>query len=176
MAELYTLKPIFQGSSETDQLFKICSVLGTPGPNNWPDGVKYATRLGIRLPQFATTPLASIIPNASPEAIDLISNLLKFDPSKRPSASQALQHDFFKGPKVSVMNNLSTNQPSAKLPQTKATQIQHNQKMADDEAQRIHVRSYEPRKAEQPKKVFNSLDFPPANDDDDFDDIIDGIL
>ena len=30
MAELYTLRPLFPGSSEIDQLFKICSVLGTP--------------------------------------------------------------------------------------------------------------------------------------------------
>lgn len=30
MAELYTFRPLFPGSSEVDQLFKICSVLGTP--------------------------------------------------------------------------------------------------------------------------------------------------
>ncbi len=29
-AECYTLRPLFPGSSEIDQLFKICSVLGTP--------------------------------------------------------------------------------------------------------------------------------------------------
>ena len=30
MAEVYTLRPLFPGSSEIDQLFKITSVLGTP--------------------------------------------------------------------------------------------------------------------------------------------------
>lgn len=30
MAELYTFRPLFPGSSEVDQLYKICSVLGTP--------------------------------------------------------------------------------------------------------------------------------------------------
>ncbi len=29
-AECYTLRPLFPGSSEIDQLFKICGVLGTP--------------------------------------------------------------------------------------------------------------------------------------------------
>lgn len=29
MAELYTMKPLFPGSSETDQIVKICKVLGT---------------------------------------------------------------------------------------------------------------------------------------------------
>lgn len=30
MAELYTLRPLFPGSSEVDTIFKICQVLGTP--------------------------------------------------------------------------------------------------------------------------------------------------
>lgn len=30
MAELYTLRPLFPGSSEVDEIFKICAVLGTP--------------------------------------------------------------------------------------------------------------------------------------------------
>lgn len=29
-SELYTFRPIFPGSSEVDQLFKICSIMGTP--------------------------------------------------------------------------------------------------------------------------------------------------
>ena len=30
MAELYTLRPLFPGSSEVDEIFKICKILGTP--------------------------------------------------------------------------------------------------------------------------------------------------
>ena len=30
MAELYTLRPLFPGSSEVDEIFKICAVLGSP--------------------------------------------------------------------------------------------------------------------------------------------------
>lgn len=29
-AELYTFRPLFPGSSEIDEMFKICSILGTP--------------------------------------------------------------------------------------------------------------------------------------------------
>ena len=186
MAELYTLKPIFQGSSETDQLFKICSVLGTPGPNNWPDGVKYASRLGVRLPQFAPTPLSAIIPNASPEAIDLITELLRFDPSKRPSAAQALQHPFFKGPKLSVSQASAESKLSNKLSPTnntsfnaapKVTQIKKDIKMADDEKQKINVRSYEPPHDEVPRRRTNIIAMPETNDvDDDIDDILSGLL
>ena len=30
MAEIYTFRPLFPGSSEVDEIFKICAVLGTP--------------------------------------------------------------------------------------------------------------------------------------------------
>lgn len=30
MAEMYTLQPLFPGRSEIDQIFRVCSVLGTP--------------------------------------------------------------------------------------------------------------------------------------------------
>ncbi|WJX66607.1 cyclin-dependent kinase [Trifolium repens] len=38
--------------------------------------------------------LSDIIPNASTEAIDLITQLLSWDPSRRPDADQSLQHPF----------------------------------------------------------------------------------
>ncbi|XP_021770577.1 cyclin-dependent kinase F-3-like isoform X2 [Chenopodium quinoa] len=39
--------------------------------------------------------LSDIIPNASWEAVDLIGQLCSWDPLKRPTAEQALQHPFF---------------------------------------------------------------------------------
>nr|AFK39151.1 unknown [Lotus japonicus] len=39
--------------------------------------------------------LSDIIPNAGLEAIDLITQLLSWDPSRRPDADQSLQHPFF---------------------------------------------------------------------------------
>ena len=38
MAELYTFRPLFPGNSEIDEIFKICSVLGTPDKREWPEG------------------------------------------------------------------------------------------------------------------------------------------
>lgn len=72
MAELYTLRPLFPGSSEADEIYKIASVLGTPTQSSWPEGLKLASAMSFRFPQFQATPLSRIISNASPEAIDLI--------------------------------------------------------------------------------------------------------
>lgn len=102
MAELYMMKPIFQGTSETDQMYKICSVLGSP-ISSWPESIKLANKLNIRFNQLTPTSLASLMPNASLEAIELMTELLRYDPLKRPSAAQALQHRFFDGPKAPVI-------------------------------------------------------------------------
>ena len=49
----------------------------------------------IDFPRCPVTPLQSIIPTASSEAIDLILKMLQWDPHKRPTATQCLQHPFF---------------------------------------------------------------------------------
>jgi len=95
MAELYTLRPLFPGSSEADEIFKICSVLGTPTQQNWPEGLKLAQRMNFKFPQMVPTPMLQLVPNASPEGHQLMADMLKYDPSKRPSASQALQYPWF---------------------------------------------------------------------------------
>jgi len=51
--------------------------------------------MNFRFPQFASTPLSTLIPHASPEAIQLMRDLMKYDPNKRPTASQTLQCPFF---------------------------------------------------------------------------------
>ena len=89
LAEMYLLRPLAPGNSEADQLMKLCLVLGTP-PTNWEEGYKLAAARRIDFPRCPVTPLSSIIPNASPDAIDLILKMLQWDPNKRPTASQAM--------------------------------------------------------------------------------------
>lgn len=57
MAELYMMKPLFNGASELDQLNKLCSVLGTPNKNDWPEGYRLASLKGINFPAYPTIPL-----------------------------------------------------------------------------------------------------------------------
>ncbi|KAJ7558175.1 hypothetical protein O6H91_04G027300 [Diphasiastrum complanatum] len=95
MAELFTLRPIFPGASEADQIYKVCSVLGSPTYHTWPEGMKLAASMNFRFPQVSPTTLCGLLPTASAAAIDLISALFQWDPNKRPTAAQSLQHPFF---------------------------------------------------------------------------------
>ena len=50
MAGLYTKRPLFPGTSEPDEVYKICSVLGTPNGRTWEEGVRLANRMGFKFP------------------------------------------------------------------------------------------------------------------------------
>eukprot|EP00938_MAST-03A_sp_MAST-3A-sp1_P006210 g6210.t1 len=95
IAELFTLRPLFPGTSEADEIYKICSVLGTPTRSTWEYGTRLAHEMNFRFPQFSPTPLATLIPHASKDAIQIMTDLMRWDPNKRPTATQALRCPFF---------------------------------------------------------------------------------
>ena len=99
MAELYTGRPLFPGKNSVDQLAKIVKVLGGP------DGLELAAmgqdprrfrhvqqadqqarRLGLK---------AAVGPQVPDDAIDLMFGMLQYDPTRRFTASTALQHPYF---------------------------------------------------------------------------------
>jgi serine/threonine protein kinase len=107
MAELYMLRPLFPGQNETDQIYKTCAVLGSPKKSDWPEGYKLAAQIGFSFPKFVSTSLSTIIPNASEDAIDIMEKMLEFNPQNRPTASQLLEHDYFKDYVSPVQNSIA---------------------------------------------------------------------
>ncbi|KAK4476265.1 hypothetical protein MN116_001471 [Schistosoma mekongi] len=96
MAELYTFRPLFPGSSEIDMVFKICSVLGTPSKSDWSEGYQLAAAMNFKFPQCSPVPLHTLIPNANHEGIQLILDLISWNPKHRPTAREALKRPYFK--------------------------------------------------------------------------------
>ena len=96
MAEMYTHpQPLFCGSNEKEVLFKICSILGTPTHDIWNDGIRQANIIGMKFPTCQGTDLEKVIPEASSEAIDLMKQMIQWDPNKRATAKNLLNHPFF---------------------------------------------------------------------------------
>ncbi|KAK9077785.1 hypothetical protein SSX86_006123 [Deinandra increscens subsp. villosa] len=96
MAELFTLRPLFPGSSEADEIYKICSVIGSPTESSWAEGLELASTINYLFPvQLGGVNLSALIPSATKDAVNLIASLCSWDPCKRPTASEALQHPFF---------------------------------------------------------------------------------
>lgn len=56
--------------------------------SDWPEGYHLASTMNFRFPQCVPISLKTLIPNASNEAIQLMTDMLNWNPKKRPTASQ----------------------------------------------------------------------------------------
>ncbi|GJX37114.1 cyclin-dependent kinase F-4-like protein [Tanacetum coccineum] len=70
-------------------------VLGTPTDGTWPGGLDLAKNICYQFPNLPGVWFSDLLPNASPELVNLVATLLSWEPSYRPTASEALQHPFF---------------------------------------------------------------------------------
>lgn len=92
-AELMIREPFLPGRDKLDQLGKIFYALGTPSPQDWPGHESLPEFIGFT--PCKGIPLRQRFSAASEESIDLLSQLLAFDPRKRLSATKALRHSCF---------------------------------------------------------------------------------
>jgi len=96
MFEVLTLVPLFPGKNELDMIHRIHNILGTP-PQKILDRFKsHASHLDFNFPTKVGTGIDKLLPHVSAECIDLLKQLLIYDPEKRITAEQALQHDYFR--------------------------------------------------------------------------------
>eukprot|EP00245_Coleochaete_scutata_P009910 TRINITY_DN336_c0_g1_i1.p1 TRINITY_DN336_c0_g1~~TRINITY_DN336_c0_g1_i1.p1 ORF type:complete len:304 (-),score=62.39 TRINITY_DN336_c0_g1_i1:516-1427(-) len=92
-AEMARKSPLFPGDSEVQQLLHIFRVLGTPNDDIWPGVSKL--RDWHEYPQWRPENLAKTVPQLNDKGIDLLAKMLQYDPSKRISAKEALNHPYF---------------------------------------------------------------------------------
>ncbi|KAK4189665.1 hypothetical protein QBC35DRAFT_134167 [Podospora australis] len=97
LVEIFTKRAIFPGDgSEINQLDKIHSVLGTPTTAQWPDLVEMPWFELLRVPYRKVSVFKEQYQDiVTPAAFDLLASMFQFDPAKRPSATEVLQHPYF---------------------------------------------------------------------------------
>ncbi|XP_075494977.1 cyclin-dependent kinase G-2 [Primulina tabacum] len=102
MAELLSKEPLFNGKTEVEQLDKIFKILGTPNETIWPGfsklpGVKVnfvKHKYNLLRRKFPATSFTGS-PVLSDAGFDLLNKLLTYDPDKRMTAEEALNHPWF---------------------------------------------------------------------------------
>lgn len=95
IAELYSLKPLFAGTSDADQLSQIFRILGKPKMEEWPEdkiSIKYES-FYVKNPSGIG--IKRVVPNLCEHAQELIESMLSFTPSNRITAAKALTHPYF---------------------------------------------------------------------------------
>lgn len=94
-AEMVTKRPLFPGDSEIDELFRIFRTLGTPNDDVWPGVSALPEYAPTNFPHWQAVPLSKVVPQLDSLGLDLLSRMLKYEPSKRISAREALEHPYF---------------------------------------------------------------------------------
>lgn len=92
-AELFLRKALFPGKNYLHQVDLILDVLGTPAEHEI-KGCEKAKNYVRGLPFKQQRSFRSLFPNASTQALDLLSKMLKFDPTERITVEEALKHPY----------------------------------------------------------------------------------
>ncbi|KAK7954521.1 hypothetical protein PG988_015215 [Apiospora saccharicola] len=97
MVEIFTRHAIFPGDgTEINQLDKIYAILGTPNKVEWPDLVKMEWFELLRPNYRKTNVFAEKYKERVPAAaFDLLTSMFHYDPAKRPTAAEVLEHVYF---------------------------------------------------------------------------------
>ena len=91
--EILTLVPLFPGDDEIDEVNKINAVLGSPPDELYEKFVKNSShRNEFNFEYQRGTGIQKYLTHVSPPIVDLINQMLIYDPDKRPTAKQCLSH------------------------------------------------------------------------------------
>nr|XP_020755306.1 cyclin-dependent kinase 20 isoform X3 [Odocoileus virginianus texanus] len=88
LGELLNGSPLFPGENDIEQLCCVLRILGTPSPQVWPEITELPDYNKISFKEQAPVPLEEVLPDASPQALDLLGRFLLYPPQQRISASQ----------------------------------------------------------------------------------------
>lgn len=94
MAEMFTGRPLFPGTTNEDQLLRIFRLMGTPSERSWP-GISAFPEYKTSWTIYHTQELRNILPQVDSLGLQVLSQMLQMRPEMRCSAQQALQHPWF---------------------------------------------------------------------------------
>jgi len=95
LAELLLGKPVFPGTSTLNQLDRVMEVTGRPSTEDIESiNSPLAPTMLESLPPSKPRRLRDMFPTASDDALDMLRNLLQFNPGRRLSCEQALRHPY----------------------------------------------------------------------------------
>lgn len=108
--EVATLKPLFPGGNEVDQVWRVCEIMGSPGTwynkagvrfggGEWREGTRLAGKLGFSFPRMAPHSMDTLLqtPQWPSSLSHFVTWCLMWDPKNRPTSTQALAHEYFTG-------------------------------------------------------------------------------
>lgn len=94
-AELVLKEPLFQSKGEAETISMIFKLLGPPTNASWPNFASLPLAKTMTLPSPQPHQFRSKFQYLAATGLDLLMSLLTYDPERRISAEEALQHPYF---------------------------------------------------------------------------------
>ncbi|KAJ8084187.1 hypothetical protein PM082_002954 [Marasmius tenuissimus] len=94
-AELLSKEPLFQAKGELELISMIFKLLGPPTKDSWPEYTALPLAKTITLPSPQPHQFRQKFPYLTTAGLDLMISLLTYDPERRITADEALQHPYF---------------------------------------------------------------------------------
>ena len=149
--EIATLKPLFPGGNEVDQVWRVCEIMGSPGNwynkagariggGDWREGTKLAGKLGFSFPKMAPHSMDTILqaPQWPASLSQFVTWCLMWDPKCRPTSSQALAHEYF----VDAIDPLRPKSSTSKIIGRKNSELSYRGSKESSESTSIYKPSW----------------------------------
>ncbi|XP_055617343.1 cyclin-dependent kinase 20 [Toxorhynchites rutilus septentrionalis] len=95
-AEMLRGVPLFAGATDIEQLALVVRTLGTPNLKDWPEVRSLPDYNKIRFPNAKGERWQDIFPSFTTQnEIGLVDSLVTYNPSRRLTAKEAMQHQYF---------------------------------------------------------------------------------
>lgn len=98
IAELMTLRPLFPGINDIDQMFRVFQVLGSPTPEAWPGVERLPDYSKVSFPDLVPVDLQLLVPNVEKPDVDFLRHMIRLSPETRTTASRLCSSEYFKMP------------------------------------------------------------------------------
>ena len=108
-AELLLKEPLFQAKTEIELISMIFKLLGPPTNDSWPEYSSLPLAKTITPPSPQPHQFRQKFPFLTISGIDLLLSLLTYDPERRISAEEALQHPYFSSVAILLVIHTHTN-------------------------------------------------------------------
>jgi serine/threonine protein kinase len=90
-----SLTPLFPGTNDIDQIYRVFQVMGTPTAQSWPGAHALPDFDKISFPEMAPLELSTVLPMCHSDDLAFLRGMLQLDPAARLTATSLLQHQYF---------------------------------------------------------------------------------